>query len=113
MLNHSCKSIFSSASTILLITQMHRRGVYCLVFVLYIINVSGYNILGIFPLSGGSHVRSYEPVLKELSKKGHNVTVLGYHPPNEILENYTELILGDKDYFKETLEKTNLPNLIK
>lgn len=83
------------------------------VIVLQIVCVSSYNILGIFPLTGKSHFLVYEPILKGLSEKGHNVTVLGYFPLNEGIKNYRDIVVGDMDIYYDNLDKSNLQNLSK
>lgn len=54
------------------------------------------NILGLFPYQGKSHFFVFESYLKELAKRGHNVTVVSYFPQTETLENYHDISLADK-----------------
>ena len=54
--------------------------------------VHNYNILGIFPNSGKSHFLTYEPLLQELTRKGHNVTVLSEFPQKHPIPRYTDIV---------------------
>lgn len=84
-----------------------------IVFLLNIICVSSYNILGIFPLTGKSHFLSFDPIMMGLALKGHNVTVLGHFPLKESIVNYKDIVIGDSDIFYNDIEKSNLPILSK
>nr|CAD7398190.1 unnamed protein product [Timema cristinae] len=50
-------------------------------------------ILGIFGHIGKSHFFVFEPLLKALAAKGHNITVISYFPQKKILPNYTDIDL--------------------
>lgn len=95
--------------------MMPRRVVISLIIVLFlnIICVSTYNILGVFPLTGKSHFLSFEPILKGLAVKGHNVTVLNHFPLKVSLKNYKDVVIGDSDFFYNDIENSNLPILSK
>ncbi|CAG4945800.1 unnamed protein product [Parnassius apollo] len=54
------------------------------------------NILGVFPYEGKSHFFVFETYLKELARKGHNVTVISYFPQNEPIKNYHDISLAGK-----------------
>ncbi|CAK1543150.1 unnamed protein product [Leptosia nina] len=63
--------------------------------------VHTYNILGVFPFMGKSHFYVFEAYAKELSRRGHNVTVLSYFPQKQPLKNYHDIDLGkDNKYFE-------------
>ncbi|XP_065219659.1 uncharacterized protein LOC135845124 [Planococcus citri] len=49
------------------------------------------NILGVFPLNFKSHYIIYQSVMKELARRGHNVTVINPFPMNEAQQNYTDI----------------------
>nr|CAD7614079.1 unnamed protein product [Timema genevievae] len=50
-------------------------------------------VLGIFGHFGKSHFFVFEPLLKALAAKGHDVTVVSYFPQKKILPNYTDIDL--------------------
>ncbi|KAF5302668.1 hypothetical protein FQA39_LY19052 [Lamprigera yunnana] len=52
-----------------------------------------YNILGIFPHTGKSHFNIFEPLMKALVRKGHNVTVISHFPQKDVLKNYEDISL--------------------
>ncbi|CAG4945804.1 unnamed protein product [Parnassius apollo] len=54
------------------------------------------NILGVFPYEGKSHFFVFETYLKELARKGHNVTVISYFPQSEPIKNYHDISLAGK-----------------
>lgn len=57
------------------------------------VSVSGYKILGIFPHTGKSHFDVFEPLMKALAAKGHEVTVISHFPQQEPLRNYRDVSL--------------------
>lgn len=62
-------------------------------FLVLSFSVSGYKILGIFPHTGRSHFDVFEPLMKALATKGHEVTVISHFPQQEPLRNYTDVSL--------------------
>lgn len=67
------------------------------VFVCLIVNcivatvIRGANILLFMPLPFKSHIRGFQPLFKELSLRGHNVTVVSSFLSNVNIANYTEI----------------------
>lgn len=59
------------------------------------------NILGIFPYQGKSHFLQFKVFLKELAKRGHNVTVLSYFPDKNPPPNYKDLQIGETKIFED------------
>lgn len=55
---------------------------------------SGYKILGVFPHAGKSHFFVYEPILKELVRRGHEITVISHFAQDKVLINFTDLSLA-------------------
>ncbi|XP_065218985.1 UDP-glycosyltransferase UGT5-like [Planococcus citri] len=49
------------------------------------------NILGVFPLNLKSHYIIYQSVMKELARRGHNLTVINPFPMNTPQENFTDV----------------------
>ncbi|CAG9861074.1 unnamed protein product [Phyllotreta striolata] len=47
-----------------------------------------YNYLAVFPVLGNSHMIVFSPYLRELARKGHNVTLISGYPQKENLPNY-------------------------
>ncbi|XP_026732558.1 UDP-glucuronosyltransferase 2B1-like isoform X1 [Trichoplusia ni] len=82
-------------------------------------NVRAANILGLFPHVGKSHHTAFEPLLKMLAEKGHQVTVVSFFPQKTPVANYTDISLqGIAEIRKEAVnlqkfEKSNkLINLL-
>ncbi|KAK4886916.1 hypothetical protein RN001_003187 [Aquatica leii] len=55
---------------------------------------SAYKILGLFPYEGKSHFISFEPLLKALAAKGHEVTVISHFPQKTPLPNLNDIDIG-------------------
>lgn len=73
---------------------MMKRHLLLVRFVLLIFIVSdsySYNILVIFPHQGRSHFNSFAKLFKELSVRGHNVTVISQFPLEQPLSNYRDI----------------------
>ncbi|XP_078037069.1 UDP-glucosyltransferase 2 [Augochlora pura] len=51
----------------------------------------GARILGVFPFPGKSHYYIYEPLLKRLAEKGHEVVAVSYFPQKTPLPNFTDV----------------------
>lgn len=80
------------------------------VFLALILRVDSAKILGVFTVPSVSHQIVYQPIWKELSLRGHEVTVLSPNPLNDpFLTNLTEIDLSfmykKLDEFKEELSK--------
>ncbi|CAG4949313.1 unnamed protein product [Colias eurytheme] len=58
-------------------------------------NVYGARILGLFPHPGKSHHMVFDPLLKQLAQRGHQVTVASFFPLKEPIANYTDINFGD------------------
>ncbi|CAH1403023.1 unnamed protein product [Nezara viridula] len=58
-------------------------------------NVYGANILGMFPFPTFSHTNAYIPILKELARRGHNVTMVSPYPLKEKIPNYNDIVLDN------------------
>lgn len=54
------------------------------------------NILGVFPYEGRSHFFVFEPLLLELTRRGHNLTVISHFPQQKPIENYHDISLAGK-----------------
>ncbi|XP_044750031.1 UDP-glycosyltransferase UGT5-like isoform X3 [Coccinella septempunctata] len=61
-----------------------------------------YKILGLFPYPGKSHLDVIKPLMKELSRRGHEVVVVSQYPLEEPMQRYTDLSL--KGSFPQFLE---------
>jgi hypothetical protein len=55
----------------------------------------GARILGLFPLSGRSHAIVHFSLVKELAKRGHQVTVLSPFPQQSAIPNYTDIAIRE------------------
>lgn len=98
------------------------------VLTLYVIPCYTYNILCLFPYPGKSHSMVFEPLLEELTKRGHHLTVVSFYPatpqrnrrdinlkglaPLNIevisLENTTTSFLGLDEYYANVRVVTQL-----
>lgn len=52
-----------------------------------------YNILVVMPASGRSHFHFLEPLLKALTVRNHNLTVVSFFQHKEKLQNYREVLI--------------------
>ncbi|KAJ8972842.1 hypothetical protein NQ314_000006 [Rhamnusium bicolor] len=67
------------------------------VLILFIIHLSqsyAYNILAVFPHLGKSHIDVFLPLMKGLTNKGHNVTIISNFPLSKPIPNYRDIDLG-------------------
>ncbi|KAJ8972841.1 hypothetical protein NQ314_000005 [Rhamnusium bicolor] len=62
--------------------------------VIYVRKSNSYNILGVFPHLGKSHVDVFLPLMKSLAQKGHSVTVISHFPLSKPVPNYKDIDLG-------------------
>lgn len=70
------------------------NSTHCAVFILVVLisNVNSAKILGLFTIPSVSHQLVFQPIWKELSLRGHEVTVLTTNPLNDpSLTNLTEI----------------------
>ena len=51
----------------------------------------GANILGIFPVPAKSHMRVHSTLMKELARRGHQVTVFSPFPEKYPIQNFTDI----------------------
>ncbi|XP_018335026.1 UDP-glucuronosyltransferase 2B9-like [Agrilus planipennis] len=79
-------------------------------------SVKSANILGFFPIAAVSHQKFFQPIWRELSLRGHNVTVYTPNPlQNSSLVNLTEIDLSDlydymgKGQIKEVMRGSTSP----
>lgn len=68
------------------------------------------NILGVIPTPSYSHHVSFQPVWRELSVRGHNVTIITANPMNDHeLTNLTEIDISNiyecVERFQEVFEQ--------
>ncbi|XP_044733862.1 UDP-glycosyltransferase UGT5-like isoform X2 [Chrysoperla carnea] len=66
---------------------------YLILLSLTILNETsnGFKILGVFPHAGKSHFMVFVPILRELTRRGHEVTVISHFPETHPLPNYTDI----------------------
>lgn len=60
---------------------------------IFITLTDSYRILGLFPHPAISHFRVFEPILKGLAAKGHQLTVFSYFPQKTNISNYLDVRL--------------------
>lgn len=63
---------------------------------LYGNGVNSLNILGVFPYEGKSHFFVFQPLLHELTRRGHNLTVISHFPQKTPIDNYHDISLAGK-----------------
>lgn len=56
-------------------------------------NAESARILGLFPHTGKSHQMVFNPLLRKLAERGHQVTVVSHFPVNNPPSNYTDVSL--------------------
>jgi len=61
----------------------------------------GAKLLGVFPVPARSHLIVQKALMFELSRRGHEVTVVSSFPENKAIPNYTDIELKTsmKDFF--------------
>lgn len=52
-----------------------------------------HRILGLFPHPAISHFRAFQPLLRELAEKGHEVVVVSHFPEKNAPESYRDFVL--------------------
>ncbi|KAF5292540.1 hypothetical protein FQR65_LT01686 [Abscondita terminalis] len=67
--------------------------------------ICAYKILGLFPYEGKSHYMTFEPLLRALAAKGHEVTVLSHFPQKNPLPNFKDVDISSE------FETTNVVDL--
>nr|XP_033326628.1 UDP-glucuronosyltransferase 2C1-like [Megalopta genalis]XP_033326629.1 UDP-glucuronosyltransferase 2C1-like [Megalopta genalis] len=67
---------------------------FALTLVCMIVGGNGARILGVFPFPAKSHYNVYEPLLKGLARKGHEVVAVSYFPQKVPLPNFTDVDIG-------------------
>lgn len=83
----------------------------CLVISFFDLVIS-YRILGLFPYPGKSHSDVYLPLMKELSRRGHDVDVLTHFPSKNVHHSYKDLsIEGSHPILLHTEPTNNLDYL--
>ncbi|CAG4949307.1 unnamed protein product [Colias eurytheme] len=79
-----------------------------IILITFINYVHNARILGLFAHTGKSHHMVFEPLLKELSKRGHQVTVASFFPLQNPPANYTNVNLqGIANVGLETLNMSS------
>lgn len=63
-------------------------------FIVIANSASCLNILGIFPYQGKSHFFVHRIYLRELAKRGHNITIISHFPEKEPPKNYNDISLA-------------------
>lgn len=83
----------------------------CLLLTLFYNNCNGYKILVVLTHPGKSHFFSFTPLIEELIKRGHNITLISPFKLNLSPEHYTHIDLH-KEYppFLNIIHFDNLPH---
>lgn len=85
---------------------MPLQSVIFLLIVILTVNTDSYNILAVFPHSGRSQFETFAVLLRELSKKGHNLTVISHFPLKHAVPNYKDI--GLKSTISHDINLTTL-----
>lgn len=67
------------------------------------------NILILATVTSKSHLRIFENLFKELTKRGHNLTVISYHPQKVPLPNYRDVSISTGDNYENRRVPIGLP----
>ncbi|XP_048483174.1 UDP-glycosyltransferase UGT5 [Plutella xylostella] len=78
---------------------MHKLYLFC-VCLAATVAAESYNILGIFPSPDRSHHLTYRPLFRELSARGHQVTLITHFPLPAPPPNYKEILLSKSPVHK-------------
>lgn len=62
-----------------------------------IVTVDGTNVLVFAPMPFKSHFRGFQPLFKELVRRGYNLTVVSAFPLKTPVENYTDIPITVED----------------
>jgi hypothetical protein len=62
-----------------------------LILLLCLYGTEGARILGIFPMPAKSHMTVHSALMKELARRGHEVTVFSPFPEKSPIPNYTDI----------------------
>lgn len=62
-----------------------------------------FRVLGVFPHPAVSHFRAFQPLLRELAERGHDVTVVSYFPDETAPANYRDLVLHERAIVTDSL----------
>ncbi|KAK9870919.1 hypothetical protein WA026_009881 [Henosepilachna vigintioctopunctata] len=85
---------------------------FCVV-INFVFPIQCYKILGLLPYTGKSHMDVILPFMKELSKRGHEVTVLSHYPSQKPLPRYRDLSLkGTSPLLLEVEPANNLNKVV-
>lgn len=77
------------------INKMRLKTFLCLTVYLIVGYCHAYKILSILPLPWKSHYRIFDPLMVELARRGHQVTVVNPFPKSVKIPNYTEISLKE------------------
>ncbi|XP_017768995.1 PREDICTED: UDP-glucuronosyltransferase 1-7C-like isoform X3 [Nicrophorus vespilloides] len=90
---------------------MKRSIIAC--FCLFLISlVDSYKILGLFPYPGKSHYDVFHPIMEELARKGHEVTILTHFPPKKAKPGFSYVSLeASSNKTKDVVDLSSIPNL--
>lgn len=64
--------------------------IFC-VFLSYLSHSNSSRILAIFPHYGVSHFMMFEPLMVELTNRGHEVVVISRYPQRKPVKNYIDI----------------------
>ncbi|XP_012257815.2 UDP-glycosyltransferase UGT5-like [Athalia rosae] len=68
-----------------------------------------FKILGVFPHPGKSHYDVFAPLIEELARRGHDLTVLSHFPSKEKLPNYKDIsLVGETGIYLNVVELSML-----
>jgi len=82
---------------------------FLMIFISCLCNTDGANILGIFPVPAKSHMTVHSALMKELARRGHQVTVFSPFPEKHSIQNITDIEF--KLSYPELLQKSGQHNI--
>lgn len=72
---------------------MFSNIIFCLVICVAVQLAQPANIFGVFTVYSKSHYEMIKPLLKELARSGHNLTVLTFFKTKNLPDNFHEIII--------------------
>lgn len=86
------------------------KSTVLLLFISIIAHGSSLKILGIFPHEGKSHYDVFEPLLKTLAQKGHEVTVVSHFPQKNPIPRFKDISIRQESIYLNVINIDRIPN---
>lgn len=80
-----------------------------IILLLFFAQINALKILGIFPHEGKSHFDVFEPLLKTLAQKGHELTVISHFPQVKPIKNYKDISIRGENIYLNVVNMEIIP----